>query len=49
MKLRPTDETWNKLDAMLNYEEKDIAYINRSILGLSFFVLVLFEILFCSN
>lgn len=45
MKLRPTDETWNKLDAMLNYEEKDIAYINRSILGLSFFVLYLLDLI----
>lgn len=49
MKLRPTDETWDKLDLLLNYEEKNITYINRSILGLSFFVLVLFGILLCSN
>jgi hypothetical protein len=48
MKLRPSDETWDRLDALLNYEEKDIAFINRCILGLSFFVLVLFGILLCS-
>lgn len=49
MKLRPSDETWDKLYILLNYEEKNITYINRSILGLSFFVLVLFGILLCSN
>ena len=49
MKLRPSDETWDKLDVLLNYEEKNITYINRSILGLSFFVLVLFGILLCCN
>jgi quinol-cytochrome oxidoreductase complex cytochrome b subunit len=49
MKLRPSDETWDKLDLLLNYEEKNITYFNRSILGLSFFVLVLFGILLCSN
>ena len=49
MKLRPSDETWDRLDVMLNYNEKKIAYVNRAILGLSFFVLVLFGILLCSN
>ena len=47
MKLRPSDETWDRLDALFNCEEKDIAFINRCILGLCFFVLVVFGILFC--
>ena len=48
MKLRPSDETWDRLDSLLNCEEEDISFINRCILVLSFLVLVLFGILLCS-
>jgi hypothetical protein len=47
MKLRPSEEVWDKLDELLNQEEKNNGTIgfNRLIVAFGFMVLIYFGIL----
>lgn len=49
MKFRPSAATWDNLNSIFNSDEKNTAHINRIIVALTFFVLVLFGIILCSN
>lgn len=49
MKLRPSEEVWDKLDELLNQEEKNnngTIGFNRLIVAFGFMVLIYFGILF---
>lgn len=47
MKLRPSEEVWDKLDELLNQEEKNSETIgfNRLIVAFGFMVLIYFGVL----
>lgn len=44
MKIRPSEDVWDRLDVMLNREEKSIVDFNRIILLFTFFFLLLLGI-----
>jgi hypothetical protein len=46
MKLRPSEEHWDRLDAMFNCEENRVIDLNKIIMVFSFFILIVLANIF---
>lgn len=49
MKIRPSEDVWDRLDHLLNYEEKVRVDFNRTVVLLAFFFLVFLGIYIFMN
>jgi hypothetical protein len=49
MKIRPSEDIWDRLDYLLNYEEKTRVDFNRTVVLLAFFFLVFLGIYIFMN